>query len=95
MTYSEMFEFILWDFPLFSIYCFLYFCPCSNQLLLTLIDLCAIRCGHVPFGLVRGMNTRRGEVVFLEDVLDEARARMLHNMRQSKSKEKEKERKKQ
>uniref|UniRef100_A0A671XRZ0 Probable arginine--tRNA ligase, mitochondrial n=1 Tax=Sparus aurata TaxID=8175 RepID=A0A671XRZ0_SPAAU len=40
---------------------------------------------HVPFGLVRGMKTRSGEVVFLEDVLDEARARMLHNMSQSKT----------
>ncbi len=30
---------------------------------------------HVKFGHVRGMSTRRGEVVFLEDVLDEARAR--------------------
>ncbi|KAM6906267.1 putative arginine--tRNA ligase, mitochondrial isoform 2-T2 [Lycodopsis pacificus] len=45
----------------------------------------ADRCEHVPFGLVLGMNTRRGEVVFLEDVLDEARARMLHNMNQSKT----------
>lgn len=31
------------------------------------------------------MKTRSGEVVFLEDVLDEARARMLHNRSQSKS----------
>lgn len=46
----------------------------------------AFRCQHVPFGLVRGMKTRRGDVVFLEDVLDEAQARMLHNMGQSKSK---------
>lgn len=44
------------------------------------------RCQHVPFGLVRGMKTRSGDVVFLEDVLEEARARMLHNMSQSKSK---------
>lgn len=44
------------------------------------------RCQHVPFGLVRGMKTRSGEVVFLEDVLDEARTRMLRNMQQSKSK---------
>ncbi|KAI3363682.1 hypothetical protein L3Q82_001306 [Scortum barcoo] len=43
------------------------------------------RCQHVPFGLVQGMKTRSGEVVFLEDVLDEARARMLHNMSQTKS----------
>lgn len=48
-----------------------------------------VRCQHVPFGLVRGMKTRSGEVVFLEDVLDEARTRMLHNMSQSKSKQME------
>ncbi|XP_053314577.1 probable arginine--tRNA ligase, mitochondrial [Spea bombifrons] len=38
------------------------------------------RCYHVPFGLVKGMKTRKGDVIFLEDVLDEARARMLQNM---------------
>ncbi|XP_004083463.1 probable arginine--tRNA ligase, mitochondrial [Oryzias latipes] len=43
----------------------------------------ADRCRHLPFGLVQGMKTRTGDVVFLEDVLDEARARMLHNMSQS------------
>ncbi|XP_016370104.1 putative arginine--tRNA ligase, mitochondrial [Sinocyclocheilus rhinocerous] len=43
----------------------------------------AERCVHVAFGLVQGMSTRRGEVVFLEDVLEEARSRMLNNMRQS------------
>lgn len=37
-------------------------------------------CRHVPFGLVKGMKTRKGEVVFLEDVLNEARSRMLQNM---------------
>ncbi|KAJ3606853.1 hypothetical protein NHX12_026372 [Muraenolepis orangiensis] len=42
-------------------------------------------CRHVSFGLVRGMSTRKGEVVFLEDVLDEARTRMLHNMHQAKT----------
>lgn len=35
---------------------------------------------------MQGMKTRHGEVVFLEDVLLEARARMLSNMSQSKSK---------
>uniref|UniRef100_A0A665WCI6 Probable arginine--tRNA ligase, mitochondrial n=1 Tax=Echeneis naucrates TaxID=173247 RepID=A0A665WCI6_ECHNA len=35
---------------------------------------------HIP-----GMKTRTGEVVFLEDVLDEARTRMLNNMSQSKT----------
>ncbi|XP_073709151.1 probable arginine--tRNA ligase, mitochondrial [Garra rufa] len=43
----------------------------------------ADRCVHVAFGLVQGMSTRRGEVVFLEDVLEEARRRMLDNMRRS------------
>ncbi|XP_064195998.1 probable arginine--tRNA ligase, mitochondrial isoform X1 [Anguilla rostrata] len=42
-------------------------------------------CLHVPFGLVQGMKTRQGEVVFLEDVLDEARARMLRNMKESRT----------
>ncbi|XP_048842099.1 probable arginine--tRNA ligase, mitochondrial isoform X2 [Brienomyrus brachyistius] len=37
-------------------------------------------CRHVPFGLVRGMKTRKGEVVFLEDVLEEAKGRVLRNM---------------
>ncbi|KAM7367708.1 hypothetical protein PAMP_013989 [Pampus punctatissimus] len=55
------------------------------QILLTLGHSWADRCRHVPFGLVQGMKTRRGEVVFLEDVLDEARARMLHNMSLSKT----------
>lgn len=40
----------------------------------------------MSFGLVQGMKTRTGDVVFLEDVLDEARTRMLHNMSQSNSK---------
>ncbi|TNM94804.1 hypothetical protein fugu_017563 [Takifugu bimaculatus] len=55
------------------------------QLLHTLGHPWADRCQHVPFGLVRGMKTRSGEVVFLEDVLDEARTRMLRNMEQSKT----------
>ncbi|CAG5928334.1 unnamed protein product [Menidia menidia] len=53
------------------------------QILLTMGHPWAVRCRHVSFGLVQGMKTRTGEVVFLEDVLDEARARMLHNMSQS------------
>uniref|UniRef100_A0A8D0G6D0 Probable arginine--tRNA ligase, mitochondrial n=1 Tax=Sphenodon punctatus TaxID=8508 RepID=A0A8D0G6D0_SPHPU len=43
------------------------------------------RCQHVPFGLVQGMKTRKGEVIFLEDVLDEARSRMLQNMASAKT----------
>ncbi|CAJ1078254.1 probable arginine--tRNA ligase%2C mitochondrial isoform X1 [Xyrichtys novacula] len=55
------------------------------QILLALGHSWADSCQHVPFGLVRGMKTRSGEVVFLEDILDEARTRMLHNMSQSKT----------
>lgn len=32
----------------------------------------AARCHHVPFGRIHGMSTRRGSVVFLDEVLDEA-----------------------
>ncbi|NXI95095.1 SYRM protein, partial [Psophia crepitans] len=45
----------------------------------------AERCQHVSFGLVQGMKTRRGEVIFLEDVLNEVRSRMLQNMASSKT----------
>nr|XP_020459667.1 probable arginine--tRNA ligase, mitochondrial isoform X2 [Monopterus albus] len=55
------------------------------QILLAMGHSWADRCQHVPFGLVQGMKTRTGEVVFLEDVLDEARASVLHNMSQSKT----------
>ncbi|XP_007949665.1 probable arginine--tRNA ligase, mitochondrial [Orycteropus afer afer] len=40
----------------------------------------AERCQHVPFGVVQGMKTRRGDVTFLEDVLNEIRLRMLQSM---------------
>ncbi|NXI45328.1 SYRM protein, partial [Galbula dea] len=45
----------------------------------------AERCQHVSFGLVQGMKTRRGEVVFLEDVLDELRSRVMQNMAATKT----------
>ena len=32
----------------------------------------ASRCEHIPFGRVHGMSTRRGQVVFLDEVLDQA-----------------------
>lgn len=40
----------------------------------------ADRCQYVPFGIVKGMKTRRGDVTFLEDVLNEVQSRMLQNM---------------
>ncbi|KFP57780.1 hypothetical protein N322_01238, partial [Cariama cristata] len=45
----------------------------------------AERCQHVSFGLVQGMKTRRGEVIFLEDVLNEVCSRMLQNMASAKT----------
>ena len=41
------------------------------------------RCQHISFGLVRGMSTRRGEVVFLSDVFEEAKQKMLQQMKDS------------
>ncbi|KAL0967308.1 hypothetical protein UPYG_G00250570 [Umbra pygmaea] len=55
------------------------------QILLAMGYSWAERCQHVPFGLVQGMKTRLGDVLFLEDVLDEAKARMLRNMSQAKT----------
>ena len=40
----------------------------------------ADRCVHVAFGRIAGMSTRKGEVVLLADVLDEARARALEKV---------------
>ena len=41
----------------------------------------ADRCVHVAFGLVKGMSTRKGTVVRLADVLDEARNRALEKVK--------------
>lgn len=43
----------------------------------------ASRCTHINFGMVRGMKTRTGQVVFLTDILDEAKAVMLEQMKAS------------
>lgn len=40
---------------------------------------------HVKFGRIRGMSTREGSVVFLQDILDEARDRMWAKQRQTNS----------
>ncbi|KNC69542.1 arginyl-tRNA synthetase [Sphaeroforma arctica JP610] len=39
---------------------------------------CLLCCGHhLDYGMVKGMSTRKGDVVFLEQILDEARDRMM------------------
>ncbi|KAH0622135.1 hypothetical protein JD844_024160 [Phrynosoma platyrhinos] len=43
------------------------------------------RCQHLPFGRVQGMKTRKGEVVFLEDVLDEACSMVLEKSASAKT----------
>ncbi|KAJ2822190.1 arginyl-tRNA synthetase, partial [Coemansia erecta] len=47
---------------------------------------CADRCQHVNFGMVPGMSTRKGTVVFLEDVLRESKENMHNVMRAKMSK---------
>ncbi|GAB5591808.1 arginyl-tRNA synthetase [Umbelopsis nana] len=41
---------------------------------------------HVPFGRIHGMSTRRGTVVFLQDILDTARSSMLDIMKENEEK---------
>ena len=40
---------------------------------------------HLKFGRVEGMSSRKGEVVFLTDILDEARNRMVNVMKEKSS----------
>lgn len=46
-------------------------------------DILLERMVHVKFGRIHGMSTRSGKVVFLRDVLDEARGLMLEKQLQS------------
>ncbi|KAF9109759.1 Arginyl-tRNA synthetase, partial [Mortierella sp. AM989] len=41
---------------------------------------------HISFGKVQGMSTRKGNAVFLEDILDTAQSTMLEKMKENKSK---------
>ena len=36
---------------------------------------------HVKFGRIQGMSTRKGTIVFLSDILEEAKDRMLEKMK--------------
>ncbi|XP_061396984.1 probable arginine--tRNA ligase, mitochondrial [Musca vetustissima] len=46
-------------------------------------DLDISKLKHVKFGRIHGMSTRKGQAVFLKDLLDEARDRMLEKQAQS------------
>ena len=43
-------------------------------------------CTHINFGMVLGMSTRKGTVVFLEDMLEEAKQVMLEVMKKNEKK---------
>ncbi|ETE62083.1 putative arginyl-tRNA synthetase, mitochondrial, partial [Ophiophagus hannah] len=45
----------------------------------------AERCQHVPFGRIQGMKTRQGEVIFLEDVLNETCSLVLERRASTKT----------
>jgi len=40
-------------------------------------------CTHINYGLVKGMSTRKGTVVFLEDILDKTKKKMLKTMQKN------------
>ncbi|XP_030035231.2 probable arginine--tRNA ligase, mitochondrial [Manduca sexta] len=46
---------------------------------------CADGCEHIKFGRIKGMSTRTGNVVFLNDILDEAKQKMHEKQLQSKN----------
>lgn len=46
---------------------------------------CTNGCEHIKFGRIKGMSTRTGNVVFLNDILDEAKRKMHEKQLQSKS----------
>lgn len=44
------------------------------------------RCQHINFGMVKGMSTRKGTAVFLEQILDEAKDAMMEVMQKNQEK---------
>ncbi|CAH2979623.1 unnamed protein product [Chilo suppressalis] len=46
---------------------------------------CADGCQHIKFGRIKGMSTRTGNVVFLNDILDEAKKKMHDKQEKSKN----------
>ncbi|CAG9791781.1 unnamed protein product [Diatraea saccharalis] len=46
---------------------------------------CVEGCEHIKFGRIKGMSTRTGNVVFLNDILDEAKKKMHEQQQQSKN----------
>lgn len=46
----------------------------------------ASKCRHINFGMVKGMSTRKGTVVFLEDILNEAKQQNLEKMKSNAAK---------
>ncbi|CAK1551580.1 unnamed protein product [Leptosia nina] len=48
-------------------------------------EVCAEACEHVKFGRIKGMSTRKGNVIFLNDILDEAKSKMHEKQQQSKN----------
>lgn len=60
------------------------------QQLFKILQLCEFswhsQCHHINFGMVRGMSTRKGTVVFLEDILAQAKDVMLTVMQKNERK---------
>ncbi|XP_013190128.2 probable arginine--tRNA ligase, mitochondrial [Amyelois transitella] len=46
---------------------------------------CAEGCEHIKFGRIKGMSTRKGNVVFLGDILEEAKQKMYYKQQISKN----------
>lgn len=56
-----------------------------NEILNTIDNNWADKIVNVKFGRIRGMSSRKGEVIFLKDILDEARSIMEEKQKASHS----------